>query len=48
VPHIINLRFSAANEFVLTLAKKDFVENELRKGDSEGVSKVILSEWLDM
>jgi hypothetical protein len=30
------------------MKKKDFVENELQKGDSEGVSKVILSEWLDM
>jgi len=48
VPHIINLKFSAANDFVLTHAKRDFVENELWKGDSEGVSKVILSECLDM
>lgn len=32
----------------LPMQKKDFVENEVRKGDSEGVSKVILSEWLDM
>jgi hypothetical protein len=48
VPHIIIFRFSAANDFVLTHAKNYFVENELQKGESEGVSKLILSEWLDM
>jgi hypothetical protein len=45
---VIIFRFSAANDFVLAHAKKEVVENELRKGESEGVSKVILSEWLDM